>query len=102
MSESFNFPPWHPITDPVMIKHLGKLLEESGELVAATSRCLIQGLEGLEPTTKKINRQWLEEEIADVLANSELVMEYCCLDKMAIYERAVRKKSQLKKWHDEA
>jgi len=50
--------PWHPMSDPVDIKHLGKLLEELAEGVnalnevasamnkaaSAVARCLIQGI----------------------------------------------------------
>ena len=65
--------PWHPITDVIDLKHLGKLGEECNELGAAISRAIIQGMDGVNPDTGKINRNWIEDEIADVLANTWLV-----------------------------
>lgn len=89
--------PWHPMTDPVDIKHVGKLQEELNELGAALARCLIQGIDEVEPTTKKCNRQWVEEEIADVYVNLALVEERFGLKYM--YERMERKDEALRKWH---
>lgn len=65
--------PWHPINVAIDLKHLGKLAEELNECGSATARCIIQGMDGCEPESGKPNRQWLQEEIADVLANVELV-----------------------------
>lgn len=94
--------PWHPITDPVDLKHLGKLSEELSECLSAVSRCIIQGIHECEPVTHKPNRLWLEEEIADVFANLTLVMEHFKLDKEFIVERADEKHAKLKEWHKEA
>jgi NTP pyrophosphatase (non-canonical NTP hydrolase) len=91
--------PWHPITDPVDLKHLGKLGEEASELGAAVSRCIIQGLMEREPETGKLNAVWLQEEIADVLANIELVITHFELHEPTIIERAQRKARMLRKWH---
>lgn len=92
-----NLDPWHPMTDLVDIKHIGKLQEELHELGAAIARCLIQGIDGVEPVTKKSNRLWLEEEIADVYANLSLVEERFGLKMM--YERIETKQDKLSKWH---
>lgn len=105
--------PWHPIADAVDLKHLGKLVEECSELGeaasslaaaasrcgAAASRCIIQGVGEAEPVTGKINRHWLEDEIADVRANSELNIERFHLDEARIAARAEKKKAQLRQWH---
>ena len=91
--------PWKPITNSCDLKHLGKLGEELGEASAATSRCIIQGMSGLEPITSKPNSRWLEEEIADVLANISLVVERFSLDKEFIVKREARKIAQLREWH---
>jgi hypothetical protein len=98
----FNDPPWIPISDPVDLKHLGKLGEELNECGAATSRCIIQGLDGLEPVTGKPNRLWLQDEIADVLANAELVIARFGLDQRAIDDRKALKLAKLSTWHSEA
>lgn len=99
--------PWHPITDKVDLKHLGKLSEELSELAAAAgkcgaavSRCIIQGVDEREPVTGKLNREWLQDEIADVRANIDLVIARFNLDEEAIAARAERKSRHLKQWHD--
>lgn len=98
----FNDPPWHPITDQTDLKHLGKLAEETGELSSAIARCIIQGIDEREPVTGKINRQWLEEEIADVLANLDLVILHLNLDTNQIWQRKNRKIGPLRAWHNDA
>ena len=92
--------PWHPMRDPADIRHLGKLLEELGECTAAVSRCLIQGIDEHEPVTGKPNRQWLREELADVLANVRLVANRFFVEELDMIEvRAAKKQQQLQKWH---
>lgn len=91
--------PWHPISNPVDLKHLGKLAEECGELNAAIARCIIQGVDEAEPVTGKINRVWLEDEIADVIANIELVGKHFNLDKDRMGARVARKIAHLEQWH---
>jgi NTP pyrophosphatase (non-canonical NTP hydrolase) len=93
--------PWQPMDSKIGLKHLGKLNEELGECVAASSRCIIQGIDELEPETGKPNRQWLEEEIADVLANLDLVCKHFELDEAAIAIRANKKFKLLTIWHEQ-
>lgn len=100
MLEKLN--PWHPITDSVDLKHLGKLAEEVNELGAATARCIIQGIDEAEPVTGKVNREWLEDEIADVLANCHLVEKRFKLDSDRITKRALEKQVRLRTWHEMA
>jgi NTP pyrophosphatase (non-canonical NTP hydrolase) len=100
MSEEMN--PWHPMSDPVDLKHMGKLCEETGELTQVVARCIIQGIDTCDPVTQKLNRDWIEDEVADVLANIELVRDRFKLDKEKIAVRAAKKKAQLKIWHDMA
>lgn len=97
VAEAMN--PWHPITDPVDLKHLGKLGEETNELGTVVSRCIIQGLDGINPTDGKVNRQWLEEEIADVIANADLVRQRFDLNSDSITRRVNEKKARLRTWH---
>jgi hypothetical protein len=91
--------PWQPMTSPLDLAHLGKLGEECGELVAAKERCVIQGIDECEPVTGKPNRQWLEDEIADVKVNIELVVKRFGLDERRIERRAEKKKQHLQGWH---
>ena len=82
---------WQPITNKHELAILGKLGEESGELISALFRCIIQGLDEHEPETKKINRRWLEDEIADVLAMIHLATERLRLHTTEIEKRRERK-----------
>jgi NTP pyrophosphatase (non-canonical NTP hydrolase) len=97
---TFNDPPWHPIKNAVDLKHLGKLGEEVGELGRIVSRTIIQGLDGIDPENGKINREELQNEIADVIANIEL-----CAQRFGLtvdHERIRRKKAQQRAWHEAA
>lgn len=91
--------PWKPMQSAIDLKHLGKLGEELGELSAAVSRCIIQGIDEREPTTGKPNRQWLAEEVSDVLANCGLVIHHFNLDQTAMNLRIDAKTIKLKEWH---
>ena len=91
---------WVPMTNPRHLKILGKLTEELGEATAAVSRCIIQGIAAAEPTTGKPNRQWLEDELADVLANIDLTIAEFELDAARIGRREDRKKRFLRLWHE--
>lgn len=96
------YQPWHPMTDPQDLKTLGKLGEELGECQAAAMRCLVQGIDEKEPKTGKVNRHWLEDEIADVAVNMTLVIERFGLDEARINKRAEAKEPLLRAWHDGA
>lgn len=98
-AQSWALNPWRPMTDALAVKHLGKLGEEVNELGSAISRCIIQGVDECEPVTRKPNRQCLQDEIADVLANIELVTKHFGLDEEAIRIRTERKKKHLRGWH---
>lgn len=91
--------PWVPMTNPTDQKTLGKLNEELGECSSATARCLIQGIGESEPVTGKPNRQWLQEEIADVMAGFHLTIERFDLDEEFIIRRCDKKIEQLRTWH---
>ena len=91
--------PWVPITRPIDLKHLGKLCEELGEAVSAIARCLIQGIDESEPVTGKVNREWLEDELADVEANLSLVCHHFGLDRNRMRDRTRQKITHLTKWH---
>lgn len=95
-----NEKPWVPVTDPVLIKHLGKLTEELGELTSSVARCLIQGVDALHPVTGKPNRQWLQEEITDVMVGMQLLDELIKFeDNPALNERFDTKIERLRAWH---
>jgi hypothetical protein len=91
--------PWRPMSVPVDLKHLGKLAEELSEAGSAVARCIIQGIGECEPVTGKSNRVWLEEELADVIANIDLVCDHFHLDRLSMAVRSCRKKEHLRGWH---
>ena len=91
--------PWHPITEPVLLKHLGKLAEEVNELGAIVARIIIQGVDECNPDTGELNRHALESEMADVLANCQLVGEHLGLNIDRVTERAKKKLAKLQAWH---
>ena len=92
--------PWHPETDAQRLKVLGKLGEEAGELATACCRCVIQGIDEAEPVTGKVNREWLEDEIADVLANIKHALNYFDLDWARIEKRRDRKLGHISRWRE--
>jgi NTP pyrophosphatase (non-canonical NTP hydrolase) len=94
--------PWHPMTDPVDRKITGKALEELGECISAIARCQIQGIDEREPVTGKLNRQWLEEEIADVLASIGILAQHFKLSDDRIAARIEGKTLKLQRWHEGA
>lgn len=91
--------PWHPMTDAQDLKTIGKLGEESGELCQVICRCIIQGIDETDPTRDITNREWLENELADVTANMALVESRFDLDAERILERALAKRVLLTMWH---
>ena len=95
-----NFAPslWIPMTDPGSIALMGKLGEELGELISVKDRCLIQGIDEAEPTTGKVNRVWLEEEIADVLAMIYHTIDRFGLNAIKISARQYNKYEYKKHW----
>lgn len=71
---------WVPMVDPYELGLMTKLGEEAGELGSAASRCMAQGLDEAHPETGKINRHWLEDEIADIYSKFDEVVVGLGLD----------------------
>lgn len=90
---------WHPMTgaDAAL---LGKLTEELGEATAAASRCVIQGIGESEPVTDKPNKEWLEDELADVWAMANLAISRFNLNPLRMMERCRDKERRKKIWLD--
>lgn len=91
--------PWQPENDKVHLAVLGKTGEEAGELVSALFRCVIQGVDGKHPVTGKSNRDWLQDELADVLAGIHLTVDRFNLDYAEITRRCEMKKQHKRKWY---
>lgn len=97
MNEPINgtISPWMPEQDRIRLAVLGKLIEECNELAARAARCIIHGLDEMDPDTGRTNFVELGREISDVdacigIATSELsipVSNQRTLDKTAGFER---------------
>lgn len=92
--------PWAPETSQHKLAVLGKLAEEASECATAAARCIIQGIDEVEPVTGKPNRRWLEEEIADVIAQTRLAAEALDLDISFIMDRAKLKQTYTGNWQE--
>ena len=95
---TFNEPPWVPIRDPRMLKMLGKLAEELGEASAIVARSIIQGVDGSNPKTGKINRDALQEELCDVLALICVTSHELSMSALVMRERIEMKKEMFESW----
>lgn len=91
--------PWQPVTNALDVAILGKAIEEAGELVAILGRCLIQGMDGVDPTSGKSNRLALQEELADNMAQRYFLEERYNLDQAEMSRRWSAKIAFLKLWH---
>jgi len=94
------YEPWTPTTNSKDVKILGKLGEELGECQSAVMRCLIQGIDEMNPETGVSNRRWLEDEIADVMACMDLACENYNLNWTRILQRLMKKKKLMEQWHN--
>lgn len=92
--------PWLAERDPMRLIAMGKLQEELGECSAALGRCVIQGFDGVEPETRVPNRDWLTDEIADVLAAIDRVVWRFDLDRARIADRQQAKAQHFRRWDD--
>lgn len=90
--------PWTPTTDLHMLRRMGKLQEELGELQAVAARCIIQGIDEIDPHSGEINRQRLLEEMADVSAQIGCCVRELSLDMHEYVIRIEEKTAQMAEW----
>lgn len=94
--------PWHPITDPIHLKYLGKIVEEGGGLLGIVGGVILQGFDNRDPKTGVHNVQALEDKIADVFASANLCIQKFNLDLERITQRVKGKMIFLKPLHEAA
>lgn len=82
------FSHWVPESDPQIIALLGKAGEEAAELSNILFRSIIQGIDSSDPKTQKSNIHAIEEEIADVIAMCDILMNKLELDQEYISVRS--------------
>lgn len=93
-----NVSKWTLTTDPVTVRRMGKTGEECAELLAVTTRIAIQGIDEIDPSSGKTNRQRLTEEVGDVYAQLDATVESLGLDRQFIEERRARKLGYMHEW----
>lgn len=89
---------WDTEKSPLILRRVGKTGEEAAELLKVTNRIVLQGLDGVDPSTGKTNRQALTEEIADVMAQCDVCIDSLDLDWDAIRRRVRVKVELMREW----
>lgn len=92
--------PWLPEKNSKKLRRLGKTGEELAELQKVVNRMIIQGCDGVDPSTGKTNIQSLAEEIADVICQVTLTAELFDLDREFIASRTMEKVDQMDLWDE--
>jgi len=90
--------PWMPEQDRIRLAVLGKLIEECNELSARAARCIIHGLDEVDPDTGRTNDAELAREMADVSAAMGTL--YQTFSTPVMPARIENKKTGFLKWHD--
>ena len=89
---------WVPTTNLLHLRRFGKSLEEVNELGAVLARCIVQGIDEIDPASGKTNRQRLEEELADVQAQIVCTTHDLGLNQDLMQERMHRKIGYMRDW----
>lgn len=74
------------------------LSEECAEVIQAVSKCNRFGMDNYKPGKPKTNREHLEEELGDLVAMIDLMIEHSLINPVSL-DRAKRAKiEKLKQW----
>jgi NTP pyrophosphatase (non-canonical NTP hydrolase) len=84
--------------DPKTKEALDILQEECAEVIQAVSKISRFGLDNLKPGKPKTNREHLEEEIGDLLAMVDILLEKGIVSKTSLDSANKAKIEKLKKW----
>jgi hypothetical protein len=88
---------WFPEQDRHRLAVLGKLVEELNECSARAARCIIHGIDEIDPDTGLTNRAELEREIADV--DACLMQARQRLGILGDIDRVMNKNAGFNRWH---
>lgn len=77
---------------------LGILQEECAEVIVEVSKCRRFGIDSKNYTTDKLHSKMLEQEIGDVLALVDILLEECIITNDGLSLAKSMKKDKLKKW----
>jgi len=72
--------------------------EECAEVIQAISKCFRFGLDQVKPGKSKTNREHLEEEIGDLLAMVEILVDKNIVSGESIEKAMAAKIEKLEKW----
>ena len=92
--------PWKPDDNPRQARRIGKTGEEVNELGSVLFRITIQGIDSIDPSSGKTNRQRLLEESADVMAQLHVNMHalFTNEERDFIVARVEEKRRQMVQW----
>lgn len=94
-----DFPdPWIPISSRVDLAILGKLQEELSELQAIVARTIIQGIYEKDPDTGIINKDGIQQEMADVYCMLHLSAAHFNIDYESMIFRKNKKLEHVINW----
>ena len=72
--------------------------EECAEVTQAISKCFRFGLDNIKPGKPKTNKQHLEEELGDLVAMINIMVDAGLVDEKSIETAAHAKVTKLSKW----
>ena len=72
--------------------------EECAEVSQAVSKIFRFGFDSFHPVTYKSNKKHLEEEIGDLLAMVDILVEKCIISDSEVNEARKAKRDKLKAW----
>jgi NTP pyrophosphatase (non-canonical NTP hydrolase) len=84
--------------DPQVQEVMAILQEECAEVTQAVSKCYRFGIDNYKPGKPKTNREHLEDEIGDVLAMVDILLEMAVIDSRNLEAAKRAKIEKLKKW----
>jgi len=74
------------------------LSEECAEVIQAVSKCHRFGLDNLKPGKPKTNCEHLEEELGDLLAMIDILLDMQVVSRTSLESAKLAKIEKLKKW----
>lgn len=72
--------------------------EECAEVTQAISKIFRFGFDSKHPVSGKTNQSSLEEEVGDLLAMVDIMMEKCIISDSAVNAARIAKREKLKTW----
>lgn len=72
--------------------------EECAEVTQAISKIFRFGFKSKHPVTGKTNKESLEEEVGDLLAMIEIMVQKCIISDTAVNDARMAKREKLKTW----